>query len=83
MSDCFFTVFAARGRYRLRLTDSADVLSKQELNLGNMVSAILVHLPSKVFRLTYAILVTPIHSVNDSTVFYYFITASFHSSLPG
>jgi len=77
LSDCVSAVSAFSGRYRLRSTGSADyVLPRTRTNLENEVSPTVAQPPGTLFLPTSTTLLTPIHSENDSRVYFMIVLAT-------
>jgi len=73
LSDCVSTVSAASGKYRLRSTASAVyVLRRTRTKYGErgFIYSGPVQPPRTLFHPTFTILLTPVHSENDSRVYF-------------
>jgi len=71
LSDCVSTVSALSGRYRLRSTDSADYfLPRTRTRFGERGFSYCGPAAWNTFPSTSTTLLTPVHSENDSRVYY-------------
>ena len=72
LSDCVSAVSTLSGRYRLRSTGPADyVLPRtRTIDLENEVSPTVAQPPGTLFLPTSTTLLTPVHSENDSRVYF-------------